>query len=208
MHTWFFLHFMTLISCSDVIVPHISYSHYFLFSTRTDSAAIHFKWHIASLHFHIIPPSPCELLVACLVVAAAPATFFLLLIIAARVGGSQTEPLPWTYGTRSCSVEWGKKAALGLKLLWTMGGLPTKVNTQTTHSCPSPKHAYTLTSTHTQYRCSCVHTSYSSLAFRDSDLSGVWIFFFWIFFWGGGNVSPIFFSPPLNKFSLLIHSCS
>lgn len=59
--------------------------------------------------FHITPPSPFELLVACLVVAAAPATFFLLLIIAARVGGSQTEPLPWTYATRSCSVGWGKQ---------------------------------------------------------------------------------------------------
>lgn len=44
------------------------------------------------LNFHIIPPSPYKLLVACLVVAAAPATFFLLLIIAARVGGSQSCP--------------------------------------------------------------------------------------------------------------------
>uniref|UniRef100_A0A3Q3NGF3 RNA-binding protein 14 n=1 Tax=Mastacembelus armatus TaxID=205130 RepID=A0A3Q3NGF3_9TELE len=26
-----------------------------------------------------------------------------------RVGGSQTEPLPWTYATRSCSVGWGKQ---------------------------------------------------------------------------------------------------
>lgn len=39
----------------------------------------------------------------------------------------------------------GKTAALGLKLLWTMGCPPTKVNTQTTHSCPSLKHADTLT---------------------------------------------------------------
>ncbi|KAK5858791.1 hypothetical protein PBY51_002906 [Eleginops maclovinus] len=26
-----------------------------------------------------------------------------------RVGGSQTEPLPWTYATRSCSVGWEKQ---------------------------------------------------------------------------------------------------
>lgn len=61
------------------------------------------------LNFHIIPPSPYKLLVACLVVAAAPATFFLLLIIAARVGGSQSEPLPWRYATCTRSVGWGKQ---------------------------------------------------------------------------------------------------
>lgn len=38
-----------------------------------------------------------------------------------------------------------------------MGCLPTKVNTQTTHSCPSLKHAHTLTSTRTLN----VHTCYS-----------------------------------------------
>lgn len=88
----------------------------------------------------------------------------------------------------------GKTAALGLKLLWTMGCPPTKVNTQTTHSCPSPKHAYTFTNTHTVQIQLCPYFLFLTC------LQGFW--FVRIF----GNVSPIyfFFNGRLNFVLLLI----
>lgn len=65
----------------------------------------------------------------------------------------------------------GKTAALGLKLLWTMGCPPTKVNTQTTHSCPFLKqHTYT-------------HTAMSILLLFPSCLQGCVSFFRISDFW-------------------------
>lgn len=65
--------------------------------------------------------------------------------------GAKLSPCPGR--TPHAAVEWdGENSSVRPEMLWTMGCLPTKVNTQTTHSCPSLKHAYTLTSTHLQYR--------------------------------------------------------
>lgn len=116
----------------------------------------------------------------------------------------------------------GKTAALGLKMLWTMGCPPSKVNTQTTHSCPSPKHAYTLTDTHLYthiHLCpyflflTCLQEFFFFFNVRSSD------FWKWIpcpFLNGRLTFFPAFeFADHIPKFffffpkhNLLIHSCS
>lgn len=80
-------------------------------------------------------------------------------------------------------------------MLWTMGCLPTKVNTQTTHSCPSLKHAYTLTSTHVQYRNTTPMPviPYLSLGFSCQDFRFLEIYLL-SFVWGD-HVLPAFGFP-------------
>lgn len=56
----------------------------------------------------------------------------------------------------------GKSAALGLKLLWTMGCPPTKVNTQDHTLLPLPENTRTHSQTHSYTHTDTdIHTSYS-----------------------------------------------
>lgn len=75
-----------------------------------------------------------------------------------------------------------------------MGCPPTKVNTQTTHSCPSPKQANTLTNTHTDTPVSILPIPYLS--------SGIFPCQSFRFF---GSGSPIpFFKWEITFFLFLI----
>ena len=87
-------------------------------------------------------------------------------------------------------------------MLWTMGCPPAKVNTQTTHSCPSPKHAYTLSNIHTLliHLCpyflflTCLQGFFFVRIFGDGSLVSLFFFFFF-FFLTGDNLFSCFDFP-------------
>lgn len=120
----------------------------------------------------------------------------------------------------------GKTAALGLKMLWTMGCPPTKVNTQTTHSCPSPKtsqhthkHAYRYTlcpMLPVPHLSSGIFFPRQSFRFFSKWIPQTFFFSFkkekWEITFFLLLIFPIIFLhphlPPFSKHTLLIHSCS
>lgn len=102
----------------------------------------------------------------------------------------------------------GKTAALGLKLLWTMGCPPTKVNTQTTHPCPSPK---TPVQTHNTQPSIQIHLRHLfGTCLRGVLLVRISDYWKWIsHFKRGYEFFPAFeFPPRIPAFSPQTNSCS
>lgn len=106
--------------------------------------------------------------------------------------GAKQSPCPGR--TPHAAVEWdGENSSVRPEMLWTMGCLPTKVNTQTTHSCPSLKHTHTHWLAH-EHLTSIPVIPYLSSGFSFVKISDFWKKKIYPFCFGRSRSSCFWFS--------------